>query len=310
MIGYKNILTTTAASIALLFSTTACAQQQKPTPVATTQAPVADAEMRGPALWKVADEDTTIYLFGTVHILPEDIDWYTGPISEALTSSDKLVTELYMTPEAEATAGQLFMTSGMLPAGTTLRSLLTEEQKTSYEAAMAKVGLPPAAFDQFEPWFAGINLSMLPLIQAGYSPESGVEKVLEEKAGDKPRGELESIAFQVGVFDGLPQESQIAFMMEAADGIDEIVPTLDAMVDEWVEGDAAELGTLMNASLTDPALAEALLFSRNATWAEWIDDRMDEPGTVFIAVGAGHLAGEKSVQDLLELRDFTVTRVQ
>lgn len=303
-------LTLTASALAFGFSTTACAQQQLPAPVATTQAPVADVELDGPALWKVADEDTTIYLFGTVHVLPKDLEWYKGSISDALASSDKLITEIYMKPEDEASAGQLFMTNGMLPAGTTLRSLLTEEQKTSYEAAMAKIGLPPETFDQFEPWFAGINLSMMPLLQAGYSPESGVEKVLEEKAGDKPRGELETIAFQVGVFDGLPQESQIKFLMQSANDIDQIVPMLDAMVDEWVEGDSAELGEMMNAGLSDPVLAEALLYSRNATWADWIDTRMDTPGTVFIAVGAGHLAGEKSVQDLLELRDIAVTRVQ
>ena len=66
----------------------------------------------------------------------------------------------------------------------------------------------------------------------------------------------------------------------------------------------------MNRSLTDPALAKALLYDRNANWAECIDERLDTPGTVFIAVGAGHLAGEKSVQDYLAGRDIAVTRIQ
>ncbi|WP_209347570.1 TraB/GumN family protein [Pontixanthobacter sp. CEM42] len=305
----KN-LTLVASALALGFSSTACAQQQKPTPVAPTQVAVEQVELDGPALWKVADEDTTIYLFGTVHALPKDVDWYKSSIADALSSSDKLVTEIYMKPGTEAQAQAAFMTEGMLPEGQNLRDLLNEEQKASYEAAMTKLGMPAAAFDRFEPWLAGINLSMLPLFKAGYTPDAGVEKVLEKKAGETPRGALETVDFQVGVFDGLPMDSQIKFMMEAANGIDEIVPMLDSMVDEWVEGDAAGLASLMNGGLTDPALAEALLYARNRTWAEWIDTRLDTPGTVFVAVGAGHLAGEQSVQDALATRGITSTRVQ
>ncbi len=85
---------------------------------------------------------------------------------------------------------------------------------------------------------------------------------------------------------------------------------MDRMVDEWLEGDADGLAALLNEGLTDPVLAEALLYARNDRWAEWIDTRMDSPGTVFVAVGAGHLAGAKSVQDYLTARGFTVDRVQ
>ena len=99
-------------------------------------------------------------------------------------------------------------------------------------------------------------------------------------------------------------------LVATAEQIDEIKPTLDRMVAEWMEGDAEALAELLNVELEDPVLAEALLYSRNANWAEWIDGRLDEPGTVFMAVGAGHLAGEKSVQDLLEQRGIATTRVQ
>ena len=81
------------------------------------------------------------------------------------------------------------------------------------------------------------------------------------------------------------------------------------MVAEWIEGDAVGLAALMNAELTDPVLKERLLTSRNANWAGWIERRLEEPGTVFIAVGAGHLAGEGSVQDHLRKRDLKVTRI-
>lgn len=273
-------------------------------------APAAAPAAPGPAMWKVADEDTTIYLFGTVHVLPKDVEWYDTTIDTALQSADVIVTEIPMDASADAAMQQLSMQKGMLPAGTTLRSLLNAEQTTAFTAAMGKIGIPPEAFDPYKPWMAGLTFTVLPLMQQGFSPESGVEKVLLSKAPGKETGALETIEFQLGIFDGMDQEAQIKFMLEAADGMDEAAPMLNRMVAEWVKGDAEQLAAVMNEGLTDPAVAEALLYSRNANWAEWIDARMDMPGTVFIAVGAGHLAGAKSVQDMLAERGITVTRVK
>jgi uncharacterized protein YbaP (TraB family) len=300
-----NLLALTAAPFALFAAQPALADHHAATSAATTT-----AATKGPALWKVADEDTTIYLFGTVHVLPKEVEWYDATIADALTGSDIIVTEIPMDAASEAQGQQLTMSKGMLPSGTTLRSLLTPEQTTAYGAAMAKIGAPAEAFDPFKPWLAGLTLSILPLMQQGYDPASGVEKVLLAKVPEKPKGALETLEFQLGIFDNMSQEAQIAFMMEAATGIDEVKPMLDRMVAEWAKGDADALAAVMNEGMTDPAVAEALLYSRNANWAEWIDTRLDTPGTVFIAVGAGHLAGPKSVQDLLAQKGITASRVK
>lgn len=265
---------------------------------------------KGPALWKVADADTTIYLFGTVHVLPKEVEWYDATIAKALEGSDILVTEIAMDPESEKAMQQLVGQKGLLPAGTTLRSLLNAEQTTQYTAALAKLGAPAEAFDPLKPWLAGLTFSLAPLMQSGYDPNSGVEKVLLAKVADKPKGALETAEFQLGIFDGMPQEAQVAFMMEAATNMDKTKPMLDRMVAEWVKGDADALAAVMNEGMDDPKVAEALLYNRNANWAEWIDARLDQPGTVFIAVGAGHLAGAKSVQDVLASKGITVSRVK
>ena len=297
-------------------SLAATAMLLAPPVLAREQAGAADAEAvvetetGTPALWKVADEDTTIYLFGTVHALPREVVWLNGSITEALGSSDSIVTEILMDASVEAKMLQLVGAKAMLPPETTLRSMLDEEQKVTYEAALAKLGMPAAAFDRFEPWYAGMVLTMLPLMQQGYSPDAGVEKILIANAGEKERMALETIDFQIGLFDELPQESQIAFLVETAKNVDEIKNQLDAMVAEWLEGDADALAELMNEGLTDKTLAEQLLYSRNRNWANWIDDRLDAPGTVFVAVGAGHLAGEESVQDALEDLGIATQRVQ
>lgn len=300
-----SLLALTAAPFALFAANPALAQDHTGH-TATATAPAA----KGPALWKVADSDTTIYLFGTVHVLPKDVEWYDATISKALEGSDILVTEIPMDPASEAAMQQLVGQKGLLPAGTTLRSLLTPEQTTQYTAALAKLGAPPQAFDPLKPWLAGLTLSLAPLMQSGYDPNSGVEKVLLAKVADKPKGALETAEFQLGIFDGMPQDAQIAFMMEAANNLDKTKPMLDRMVAEWVKGDADALAEVMNEGMDDPKVAEALLYNRNANWAEWIKTRLDQPGTVFIAVGAGHLAGAKSVQDVLGQKGIKVTRVK
>jgi len=296
-----------AASTLALFAGAPAFAEAKPAAqpaAATAPAP------KGPALWKVADQDTTIYLFGTVHVLPKDIQWYDATIAKAFEGSDILVTEIPMDPESEKAMQQLAVTKGMLPAGTTLRSLLNDEQKTQYTAALAKIGAPAEAFDPLKPWLVGLTLSLVPLMQSGYDANSGVEKVLLAKAEGKPKGALETAEFQLGIFDGMPQDAQVTFMIEAATKMDETKPTLDRMVKEWAAGDPDALAAVMNEGMDDPKVAEALLYNRNANWADWIKTRLEQPGTVFIAVGAGHLAGPKSVQDYLKAKGIKTSRVK
>jgi len=314
----KTIAAASAASTLLLGGPAIAQSQTTPAPVPNKLAPIEQVEIiakqeverEGPALWKAVDEDTTVYLFGTVHALPKEIKWMNNTLEEALQSSESLVTEITMDDTMGLRMQELVMEKGIMPEGTTVRSLLGADQKAEYEGALAKLNLPASAFDQFEPWYAGMMMSMLPLLQQGYSPEAGVEKVLQGEAGTMRRSSLETLEFQIGLFDELPEESQIAFLIEASRNVDNIKGQLDAMVAEWVEGDADGLAELMNEGLSDEALADQLLYMRNRNWANWIKGRMEAPGTVFIAVGAGHLAGDESVQDALEVLGVKTTRVQ
>ncbi|MEO1221530.1 MAG: TraB/GumN family protein [Pseudomonadota bacterium] len=303
-----SILTASVAGLALLATSPAYADDHAAAPEGEMALP---SGPEGPAMWKVSDEDTTIYLFGTVHVLPKELEWYDAEIDAALSSSDTVVTEIMMDAASEAGMQQLAQQRGVFTDGTTLRSLLSEEQTATYEAALAGLGAPPQAFDPLKPWLAGLTLSILPLMQQGYDPNAGVDKVILSKAGEITQDALETAEFQIGIFDGLPQDAQVAFMMEAVEGMPKVKETIDGMVAEWVEGDPDGLAEIMNADLTDEKLADALLYSRNATWAEWIENRLEStPGTVFIAVGAGHLAGDKSVQDYLADRGIQSERVQ
>lgn len=261
----------------------------------------------GPALWKLADTDTTIYLFGTVHALPGNIDWYDARIARAFDASDEFVTEVDMSQPEKST--QALAQAGALKGDKTLRDMLDGEHRMAYEAALVTLGLPVETFDRSEPWLAAVTLSLLPLIQAGYNPASGVEQALKARAGDKRHGALETIDQQVELFDGLPEAAQLAYLAQSVDAVPRAGSSLDAMVAEWKDGDMVALGNQLNGEIDDPALYARLLTDRNAQWADWIQQRMEQNGTVFIAVGAGHLAGKDSVQAQLRKRGLKVERV-
>ena len=313
MTAIKRTLVAGIASLSLATGLAGCAQYKTtPTPVASTQVPASEVGMGVPALWKVADEDTTIYIFGTVHTLPDDVDWYSGVVKTALDSSDTLVTEIDMTPAAMAQMPAIVQSTAILPEGTTVRSLMDQEEREAYEGALAKLNVPVNAFDQLEPWFAALTISQIAYQKAGFKEENGTENVLESIIGDtKGRDALETVEFQLSIFDELPQDAQVDYLVETAQEVDNLGSMLTELVDEWAVGDVENLGNLLNEALeSDPVLAERLLYGRNANWAAWIDNRLDQPGTIFMAVGAGHMAGNQKLQDKLAERGIKMARIQ
>jgi uncharacterized protein YbaP (TraB family) len=278
-------------------------------PAAAAAPATTDAD---PALWVVKDKDTTIYLFGTVHVLKPGLSWFDEAVKKAFDKSDQLMLEIVM-PEDQAEVAKVIMPLAIDQTGKTLSSRLDPDELKAYQAAMASVGLPPAQFDMFEPWFPAITLSVLPLTKLGYDPEQGAEKLLTAfaKKADKPVLGLETLSEQLGFFDKLPETQQVTFLNAVVKDLDKLGPQLDKMVLLWAKGDPKGLAASMNESMeATPELAKTLLWDRNERWADQLKARMAQPGTVFVAVGAGHLAGEHSVQDYLKERGLTAKRVK
>jgi uncharacterized protein YbaP (TraB family) len=292
----------------LLAGPVAAQSSPSPAPAAAT-APLKDAD---PALWVVKDADTTIYMLGTVHVLKPGLSWFDEAVKDAFDKSDEMVIEV-MQPDDQDAAMKVMLPLAVDPDGPPLTEKLPEAARPKYAAAMTSLGMPPAALDKFEPWYASVILGLLPLQKAGYDPASGVEMQLSAaaKAANKPVSALEGFEEQLGFFDKLPESDQIGLLVATVDEFDQIGPTLDRMVEDWGKGDPDALAREMNEQLGKlPNVEKVLLTDRNDRWADWIKTRLDKPGTVFMAVGAGHLAGKGSVQDALARRGIKTERVQ
>lgn len=252
-----------------------------------------------PSLWAVSDADTTLYLFGTVHLLPQDTDWHFPALDKALADSQTLYLEI--TDDDPAHMSTLVLRHGMDLAHP-LTSLLSPFERGRLERAarLAQVPGGVAALDVMRPWLAALTLTVAPLRQAGLDPAAGVDRTLRalfEQRG-KPVRALESAEEQIRFLADMPQSMQLALLRSTLRDTDRATVDLKAIIEAWKTGDDEALARLQNDLMRreEPALYRRLLVERNDAWARRIAAMLQEPGTVFIAVGAAHLAGPDSVQ--------------
>lgn len=278
-----------------------------------TAAPDASPAIQGdgPALWVVKDADSTLYLFGTVHVLRPTIGWSSPRVEAAFDSADEVWFEI-SDPDNQAAILPLVQQYGLSP-DKPLSSLLSAEEIAELDAAARTVGMTAAQLDPMRPWLAGLTLSVAPLVKAGYDPQSGVELVLKARAeaAGKPIKAFETIDKQIRILATMDEPVQLEFIRQALEDFDGAVEMLDGMVDAWSRGDVAELDRVVVEDMKDtaPHVYQAILVDRNTDWANQIETLLQGSGTAFIAVGAAHLAGDDGVQALLTQRGVDVERV-
>lgn len=300
------------ASVAGGLPSAAFAQDAAAPASAAAPRAVVPAAGQGPALWVVRDADSTIYLFGTVHVLRPDTAWGSPAVDAAFDASSEIWFEI-TNPDDQAAALPLIQQYGVSP-NRPLSSILTADDLAKLDVAARSIGATAAQLDPMRPWLVALTLSVAPLAKAGYDANSGVEIVLRERAvaAGKPVRGLETMEGQLGILAGLSEETQIAFLRSTLEDFEQATVELDRLVAAWATGDTAaieQIGVIpmMEAS---PEVYLALLAERNANWATQIETMLEGSGTIFIAVGAAHLVGAESVQKMLEDAGVDVQRVQ
>ncbi|HAF81507.1 MAG TPA: TraB/GumN family protein [Brevundimonas sp.] len=303
-----------SAGLALVFAIagapTQVLAQAAPAPAAAAAA--APIQGEGPALWVIKDADSTLYLFGSVHVLRPTTGWASPRVNAAFDSASDVWFEI-TNPEDQAAMMPLIQQYGLSPQ-TPLSSRLTPEELAQLDAAAQTIGASAAQMDPLKPWLAALSLSVAPLVKAGYDPQSGVELALKARAqaaGKRLHG-FETLEKQVGMLATLPDDVQLEFLRETLKDFDEAVEMLDSMVEAWAKGDVQALDRIVVEEMkTDaPELYKVLLVDRNTDWANQIQTLLQGSGTAFIAVGAAHLTGDDSVQSILQSRGVAVETVE
>lgn len=266
-----------------------------------------------PALWEVSDPDTTVYLFGTIHLLPEQLKWRTPAFDEAVNSAQQLVVETIVdqqNPQSVAAAeAQLGFKQGLPP----ITQRVPPAQVVKLRAAIAKTGAPEKVFDQMKTWLAAITLLSVQFKDMGLKGKDGPEEILRQQflSSQKPIGELETNLEQFSYFDQMSEKSQRELLRGALEPQGSTDKEFSGMLASWSKGDVNGIAATFNKELSQSSeIRKLLLQQRNANWAKWIENRMGQPGTILVAVGAGHLAGKDSVVDKLRTDGYNVRRLQ
>jgi len=264
-----------------------------------------------PALWVVKNARTTIYLFGTVHLLPNDTAWRYPALEKALAASDSLTIEL--TDDDAAHMQALVLQYGLDPTHP-LSGKLTPAENTTLTQAAQTAGVPGGVqtLQLMRPWLAALTLSVAPLLKAGLDPAHGVDKLLQAQMtqAGKPVLGLETSEQQIRFLADLQPDVELAMLRSTLHDVDEGSSELTELIDAWKAGDTTTIARLEDEDLRqrEPQLYQRLLIDRNQAWAAQISHMLQRPGTFFIAVGAAHLAGPDSVQQQLSKLDIEAVR--
>ncbi|WP_339914719.1 TraB/GumN family protein [uncultured Brevundimonas sp.] len=278
------------------------------TPAAAVTASAPRAEGAGPALWVIRDADSTLYLFGTVHVLRPTTAWGSDRVDAAFDSASRLILEVANLDD-QAAVMPLIQQYGISPE-TPLSSLLTADELAALDVAAKTIGLSAAQMDPMRPWLAALTLSVAPMTKAGYDPQSGVELLLKARAeaAGKPVSGFETLDEQIRILATFPEAGQLTFLRSTLEDFEDATVELDKLVSAWAGGDMETIGEVWVEPLRGESelMYQSLLVNRNVNWAGQIETLLEGSGTVFIAVGAAHLVGDDSVQAILRRRGVTV----
>lgn len=291
-----------AALLALFaaFAASACADARPATPIE-------------PAVFAVRDADSTIYLYGTVHVRPNGADWG-GPIAHAaLASVGDVWTEMDISPETDARGQQLARQLSVAPANRPLSSWLTPAENTRLIALCERLHINRSALEPLQPWAASLTITLLPIVQAGYDPQSGVDRDVDAYADAHHLREhaFETIDEQLGFLANLSPQLQHQMLLEAIDEAEQGPSELAQMTRAWERGDTGALERIVVEEMRRdyPELYQVLFVHRNAAWLPVIQRELNGSGTAFVAVGAGHLLGPDGLVAQLRARGVRVDRV-
>ena len=294
--------------------------QAAPAPASAPRTSTAVAQPRGeprPAIWLLSDADTRIYLFGTVHVLHPELRWRSAAFNRIVREAQELVLELSDREMAGASVDAFAMMR--MSKSVPVLQRVSADRREGLARMMRELQIPEGSLDNLETWAVAVILGVSQMAReyaggegsASQAAESagGVEETLtrEFRANGRPISGVETAMDQIGAFRGTPLRVQQAMLDEAVDAYISGEQAGDPDETDWISGNldgiAAEMDTL------PPELYETLITRRNRNFANWLAQRLNRPGTVLFAIGAGHLAGRVSVQSMLESQGLRVQRI-
>jgi uncharacterized protein YbaP (TraB family) len=267
------------------------------------------AAVAQPPVWVVHGPHATIFLFGSVHILPPGLDWEPPMLKRALAVADDLWFEIPLDEASSLTATRLAALHGLQAPGESLSGELSIASRARLAKGAQGCGVSVEGLDRLRPWLAEITLSLAAYRQAGAIQDEGVERQIARLAPPAvPRRAFETAEEQIGFLSNAPLPDQIASLEETLGELDEGPASYERVVTVWMAGDTPGLvrEALDPMIKSSPGIYRSLVVARNHRWVDQILTRLQGGGEAVMVVGVGHLVGPDSVPALLRARGVSV----
>ncbi len=253
-------------------------------------------------VWAIRGAHSTVYLAGSVHLLPTEQATLPAGLLRAYADSSRLVMEIDLGKLDTLQLANWMLEHGKLPAGATLRGVIGPERYGAVTHAAGDLGLPQEALDDEAPWVVAIELTDLEYLKLGFDPEQGVEEQLVQRAhaDGKATAGLETVDAELGSLATLPQADQVRLLDQTLKELDEPPGELQDIVGAWRSGDAPQLAKLLAGEYREfPALYRPLVTERNRLWLPQIEQMLAGRDNCLVVVGALHLVGDGGLLELL-----------
>jgi len=258
-------------------------------------------------VWKIKGGQNIVYIAGSIHLLREK-DYPLPPAYDiAYEDSSRLFFEIDMKEVSKPGAVAKMQRLGMYSSKDNLRRHVSDGTFKLLTEYLTARGLPTLLFEQTKPGLLAINLASMEALRMGARPDLGLEVKYHQKSlrDKKPSSGLESVEFQVTLFDQLNDREQDRMLRATLEKIEDMQGTLRDLIEAWKKGDIKRMDTLLNEEFKeDLKLKELLIDKRNQSWIPQIEKAFLGRENVLFIVGAGHLVGAGSVIDLLEQRGY------
>ena len=263
-------------------------------------------------VWAIRGAHNTVYLAGSIHLLPAQEAVLPPAFDKAYADSGRLVMELDLGTIDPLQAAAWMSEHGSLPQGSTLRGILGEHRYARVSAAATELGLPPEMLDGQAPWAVGVELADLEYVHLGFDPQQGVEEQLVHRAqaDGKPTAGLETLSEELGSLEALPREDQVRLLDQTVDDLKQSQSEVHEVLRAWRHGDAATLAKLLKREYQSfPALYRPLVTDRNQHWLPQIERLLRADGNALVVVGALHLVGDGGLLELLRKDGFAAQQM-
>jgi len=300
------------AALSTAFALSSCGDIPTAGAGATQKVSEARARNDGPAIWVAKDYDSTLYLFGTVHLLPEDLSWQKEDMRQAFQEAGTVFFEVDTGPDSQIDVAVLTTSLGMRSDGLRLSDGLDNYQLNLLEAAANNGNLTIASLDAMKPWLATEFLSFSAAVDAGLNPELAADEALKSRAARAQKNiiYLETTEDQFRASADLPEFVQNDVLTETLENYNRLGEEMTTIAKSWAIGrtDFLTQKLIVPMKARSPEVFNALLRDRNRKWATKLSRFMEDSGTAFAAVGTAHLLGEGSLLDELREQGYDVRR--